>query len=251
MKNKLIIPLLLVFTSCMATQNDMLVLQSQIDDLNSNIYTLKKNQADLSLKIDDLNKNLTAFSENTLGLSTEMSKLSSKIDDYGNLTDKKINQIGKAVSQKNDKDDSYSKEADLFYKSLSLYSSKKYEQSIESFKEYILTYPKGQNIDWAYYYTAESLFEIKNYKESAIFYAKIISNFPAFEKTAYVRIKYSLSLIRLKDKTKNDEALTYLKSVERDFHGSFEAQTAKQLIEEYFPKNITKNPKTQTVKKQK
>lgn len=237
----------------MATQNDMLVLQSQIDDLNSNIYTLKKNQADLSLKIDDLNKNLTAFSDNILGLSTEMTKLSSKIDDYGNLTDKKIkiNQIGKAVSQKNDKDEPYSKEADLFYKSLLLYSSKKYEQSIDSFKEYILTYPKGQNIDWAYYYTAEALFETKNYKESAIFYAKIISNFPSFEKTAYVRIKYSLSLIGLKDKTKNDEALTYLKSVEKDFPGSFEAQIAKQLIEEYFSKNVTKKPNSQTVKKQK
>lgn len=220
----------------MATQKDMLILQSQIDDLNANIYTLKKNQADLSLKIDELNRTLTAFSENTKDLSSEMSALSKKIDEYGNLTDKKINQIGKAVSEKNERDEQYTKETTLFYKSLSLYSSKKLDQAIESFKEYILRYPKGENLDSAYFYSGEALFEIKNYKEASIFYARIIASFPSFNKMAYVRLKYAMSLIELKDKAKIDEAIVYLKSIESDFPKSPEAEMAKKLIADIYPK---------------
>lgn len=244
MNKKYLIVISFLLSSCMATQKDMLVLQSQIDDLNTNIYTLKKNQADLSLKIDDLNRNLTSFSENTKDLSIDISKLSAKIDDYGALTDKKINQIGKNATQKSEKEEEYSKECLSFYKAMSMYSSKKYEQAIELLKDYIIKYPKGENLDNAYFYLAQSLFEIENYKESGIFYAKIISGYPNFPETPYVRLKYSKSLIELNDKSKLDEAITYLKSVEKDFPTSIEAIIAKQILYEITPKKVTKNTQT-------
>lgn len=232
MRKNLVVIGSLFFSSCMATQKDMLILQSQIDDLNTNIYTLKKNQADLSLKIEDLNRNLTAFSENSKDLNIEINKLSSKIEDMGTVTDKKINQLGKAVNQKSEKEEEYYRETSFFYKALSFYSSQRYEPAIESFKEYILKFPKGDNIDQAYFYAAESLFEIKNYKEAAIFYAKLISGYPNFAKTAYVRLKYSKALLELNDKNKIDEAITYLKSVEKEFPNTVEAVTAKEILSE-------------------
>lgn len=242
---KKIIPLIsaIFLSSCMATQKDMLILQSQIDDLNTNIYTLKKNQADLSIKIDELNRNLTAFSENTKDLNVEMGKLSSKIDDIQSTTDRKITQIGKAVTQRSESETDYLKETSLFYRALSLYSSQKYEQAVDVFKDYILKFPKGENLDQAYFYIAQSLFELKNYKDAAIFYARIIASYPKFSKTAYVRLNYSRALIELKDKTKTDEAVTYLKSIEKEFPNTDEALIAKHILEEMAPKKTAVSKK--------
>lgn len=212
----------------MATQKDMIVLQSQIDDLNSNIYTLKKNQADLSLKIDNLNKNLTIFSENTKELSEGMTILLEKIDKYTETTDKKINQIGKAVIEK--QNTNTENEYTIFYKGINAYSLKKFNESVEIFGEYIKKYPKADNIDMAYYYIANSLYELKNYKEASIFYAKIIVNYPYFKEMPQVRLKYAISLINLNDKTKIDEAITYLKSIENDFPKEIEAKNAKEIL---------------------
>lgn len=222
----------------MATQQDMLILQSQIDDLNTNIYTLKKNQADLSLKIDELNRNLTSFSENSRDLNIEIKNLSSKIDDIQITTDKKITQLTKN-SQKLEKDDEQYKEMILFYKGVSLYSAQKYDLAIETFKDFILKFPKAENLNEAYFYIAESLFQVKNYKEAAIFYARIISSYPSYSKMGYVRLKYAKSLIELKDKTKHDEANTYLRSVVADFPETPEAMAAKEILNTLNPKQTT------------
>lgn len=237
MKNKILFLTSIFLSSCMATQKDMIVLQSQIDDLNSNIYTLKKNQADLSLKIDELNKNLTVFSENTKDLSTGISNLSLKIDNYTETTDKKINQIGKAVTEK--QNTNTENEYTIFYKGINAYSSKRFNDAVEIFGEYIKKYPKADNIDMAYYYIANSLYDIKNYKDASIFYAKIMVNYPQFKEMPQVRLKYAVSLINLNDKTKIDEAITYLKSIEKDFPKEIEAKNAKLILLELTQK--TKN----------
>ncbi len=245
---KKIILLTLFFSSCVATQKDMVILQSQIDDLNANIYTLKKNQADLSLKIEELNRNLIAFNENSKDLNIEITKLSNKIDEYGIQTDKKINQLDKNLSQKVVKDENRDIEKEIFYKGLSFYSSKKYIQAIESLKEYIVKFPKGENLDNAYFYLADSLFDINNFKEAAIFYAKIISLYPSFPKMAYVRLKYSLALLNLKDSSKIDEAITYLKSVIKEYPDLAEAEAAKQILSKLQKKQT--EPQNKNIKKQ-
>jgi len=236
MKKIYITPFILILSSCIATQQDMIILQSQIDDLNTNIYTLKKNQADLSLKIDELNRNLSSFTENSKDLNIEMSQLSHKIDDYINLTDKKINTVTKIVDQKieqknkDEKGKEYFKETMTFYKSLSLYTSKKYELAKEQLKEYITKFPKGENIDLAHFYMAETLYELKDFKESAIFYSKIMVNFPSFFKMDYVKLKYAKSLLQLNDSKKTDEALTYLYSILKENPNSDEAKIANEII---------------------
>jgi len=230
MKKSIFITFALTFSSCVATQQDMIILQSQIDDLNTNIYTLKKNQADLSMKIDELNRNLNSFTENSKDLNIEMTKLSSKIDEYINLTEKKINNVAKIVDEKSKNKDEQSKEAILFYKALSLYTSKRYELSINELKQYILNYPIGENIDLAHFYMAESLYEIKNFREAAIFYSKIMVNFPSFSKKEYVKLKYAKSLLEMKDVKKTDEALTYLNSIIKESPNSDEAKIAKEIV---------------------
>ncbi len=238
-----IIPLLITsfLTSCVATQKDMIILQSQIDDLNSNIYTLKKNQADLTAKIDEVNRTIISFTESSKDLSSEMSKLSSKIDEYGSITDKKINQLGKKLTSEPKDEDETAKEAKLFLKATAAYSSGKNKIAIELLKEYISKYQKNENIELAYLYLADILYSEQNFKEAAIFYAKIISEFPSFTDIDRVKLKYALCLINLNIPDKEKEAEIYLKEVEKTSKDFYVKNFSKNLLNEIFKKN--KSPK--------
>ncbi|MCX7905108.1 MAG: hypothetical protein N2446_00205 [Elusimicrobiales bacterium] len=232
----------LLFVSCIATQKDMIILQSQIDDLNSNIYTLKKNQADLMLKMDEVNRTIISFTETSKDLSSEMNKLSSKIDDYSYLTEKKINQLGKNITLPKEKDNQ-TKESKLIIKAIKYFASGKIKLAKESFKEYLSLYPKGENIELAYFYLAEICYLEKEFKEAAILYAKLITETPILINIEYIKMKYALSLIEMKDDTKEKEAILYLKDLEKNSKDSYIHTTAKSILNEISKKNIQKKSK--------
>ncbi len=221
---------LLTLAGCMATQNDMLLLQSQIDDLNANLSTMQKNQADLALKIDNLNASLNASSENMKDLSSDIGKLSAKIDEYGSLTDKKINYIGQTVKKQQEDVEKTILPAKLYSSAVAAYSSSNKDEALKLFAEYLAKYPGYENADNAYYYSGEILFEKKNYEEAAIFYAKILEKYPNYLKTPSVRLKYAQSLLALKNDEKKKEALRYLKSILKDFPTGAEAKIAKDML---------------------
>lgn len=233
MKRLLVFPLFLL-TSCVATQKDMIILQSQIDDLNTNIYTLKKNQADLTAKIDELNRTLISFTETSKDLSTEMSKLSSRIEQYGEVTEKKITQIGKNLTQNipQPQEDEFSKQSKLFFKAIKAYSVGKTKAAKELFKEYLASYPKDENIDLVYFYLAEILFVERDFKEAAILYAKIISEFPSISNIDYVKLRYVLALREMKEPSKEREIISYLKDLQRNAKDSYIQNISKALLNE-------------------
>lgn len=239
MKNILLV-CFISLVSCVATQKDMIILQSQLDDLNSNIFTLKKNQADLTLKIEELNRTIIAFSETSKDLSSEMNKLSQKIEDYNLTTEKKITQIGKSIPLQKEEDESL-KEARLFYKISNAFSSGKPKLVKDLAKEYLTTYSKGENKEMVYFYLAEILYLEDEFKESSIFYAKIITETPSFPNIDYVKLKYALSLLNLKDSTKEKEALIYLKDLEKNSKDNIIKITAKNLIHEISRKTQKKS----------
>lgn len=221
---------ILTMAGCMATQNDMLLLQSQIDDLNSNLSTMQKNQADLALKIDNLNASLNASSENMKDLSLDISKLSAKIDEYGSLTDRKINYIGQTVKKQQEDVEKAILPSKLYSSAVYAYSSSNKDEALRLFTEYLAKYPEYENADNAYYYSGEILFEKKNYEEAAIFYAKILEKYPNYLKTPSVRLKYAQSLLAMKNEEKKKEAIRYLKSLVKDFPTGEESRIAKDLL---------------------
>ena len=231
MKKLYLLAPVILLSGCMATQNDMLLLQSQIDDLNANLSTMQKNQADLSIKIDNLNSSLNAFSENMKDLSSDINRLSGKIDDYGNLTDKKINVIGQSIKKQQEDVEKSLLPARIYSQAMSNYSAKKYDAAVENFKTYITRYPDAENLANAYFYMAESLYEKKNYPEAGIFYAKILDKHPDYSKTPSVRFKYAMCLLNLNDPAKKEEALRYFKSIVKDFPGSLEAKASRERLQ--------------------
>lgn len=237
---KIILLSTFILNSCVATQKDMIILQSQIDDLNANIYTLKKNQADLTAKIDELNRTINSFTETSKDLSTEMNKLSIKIDQYGEITEKKITQIGKNIIPT---EDETTKQAKLFLKAINAYSAGKNKVAKELFKEYIAAYPKAENIELVYLYIAEILFSEKDFKEAAIFYAKIISEFPLTSNIDYIKLRYTSSLIEMKDPSKEKEIISYLKDLEKNAKDHYIQQISKNMLNEISKKNSDKKHK--------
>lgn len=237
---KKIIFLLFTLTSCVATQKDMIILQSQIDDLNTNIYTLKKNQADLTSKIDEVNRTIIAFTETSKDLSSEMNKLSQKIDDYGLTTEKKITQITKTIPSQKEEDES-TKEAKLFFKISNAFSSGKPKLVKDLSREYLKLYPNGENKEMVYFYLAEILYLDDEFKESSIFYAKIITEAPSFSSIDYVKLKYSVSLLNLKDPSKEKEALLYLRELEKNSKDNMIRLNAKNIIHEISKKTQKKS----------
>ncbi|MGC8867075.1 MAG: tetratricopeptide repeat protein [Elusimicrobiales bacterium] len=230
-------------TSCIATEKDMIILQSQIDDLNSNIYTLKKNQADLMSKIDEVNRTIISFTETSKDLSSEMSNLSSKIDEYNSITDRKINQLGKSIITSTKEDDEASKEAKLFLRAANAYSSGRNKLAIDLLKEYISKYPKSNNIDLAYSYLADILYSEQNFREAAIFYAKIISEFPSFIDIDKIKLRYAICLLNMNDPAKEKEIEQYLKELERSSKDLYIKNLSKNLLNE-ISKKTKKNIKT-------
>lgn len=233
-----------ILTSCMATQKDMIILQSQIDDLNSNIFTLKKNQADLTSKIDDLNRTLISFTENSKDLSSEMNKLSVKIEEYGNMTDKKINQIGKNLASTSKEEDEPTKQSKHFTKALNAYSSGKLKMAKELFRDYISLYPRAENIDSAYFYLAETLYSEDNFREAAILYAKIISEYPSFYIIEHIKFKYALSLIEMNDPSKIKEAENYLEDLIKNSKDKYLIKSAKSILNDLSSKKQIYNKKS-------
>lgn len=230
MKNLFLFSSCILLSGCMATQNDMLLLQSQIDDLNANLSTMQRNQADLALKIDNLNASLNASAENMKDLSSDINKLSAKIDEYGAMTDKKINYIGQTVKKQQEDVEKTIMPSKLYSSAVATYSSGKHLEALKLFAEYLAKYPEGENADNAYFYSAEILFSQKNYEESAVFYAKILEKYPNYIRTPAVRLKYSQCLLSLKNEEKKKEAIRYLKSILKDFPSGHEAKIAREIL---------------------
>lgn len=230
MRKLLLLSACFSMAGCMATQNDMLLLQSQIDDLNANLSTMQKNQADLALKIDNLNASLNSTAENMKDLSSDINKLSAKIDDYGTMTDKKINYIGQSVKKQQEDVEKAILPSRLYSSAVANYSSGKMDESLKLFAEYLAKYPEQENADNAYFYSGEILFEKKNYEEAAIFYARILEKYPNYLKTPAVRLKYANCLLSMKNEEKKKEAIKYLRSIVKDFPSGAEARSAREIL---------------------
>src|SRR3989344_4646181 len=85
-------------SGCLATQQDMVDLENQTDELKKTISSMQANQADLSVQMKQLHDDLSAFTETIKESQGEMSKLSSKLDDMGANVANKVADIGSSLS---------------------------------------------------------------------------------------------------------------------------------------------------------
>lgn len=260
----LVLPLGLA--GCVATQRDVLEVQTQMDDLTEkigalqkDINSLQKNQADLASKMDEVNSNMTALNENLADSRTRMTQLGSKIDDLGTGISAKVDTMGesltKATAVARDEaikaaqgagqeaalqalKEAEAKEAKkgasptkVYREAYGQFVKKNYDLASTGFATYLERYPKGEMADLSTFYLGECRYAKKDYEGAAAQYASVLENFKKSDLTPSARLKYSLTLMALKPK--DPEAKRYLESIVSDFPKSAEAKTAKKHLESW------------------
>lgn len=228
----------LALGGCVATQRDVLDLESQTDELKTQVTDLKKtissmqaNQADLSVQMKQLHEDLTAYTESIKENEAAMAKLSSKLDDMGASVEQKVASIGTTLTAQQAKSLEEQKEAakaanptDLFNTADVRLGVKDYALAARGFEDYVAKYPKGALVDVATFKLGQAYFGQKKWEAAGKQFAIVLEKYPKSQMTASSRLYYGLSLVRMKKNL--DEARQYLESVTVDFPKSPEAKAA-------------------------
>ncbi len=224
----------LLLQGCIATQRDMLQMQSQMDDLNMNLSTMQKNQADLAVKIDSLSRDLNVFSENIKGVSSQMERLTARLDQMESGLDKRVNAIGKTIQKQQEQVESALLPSKLYNDSYAAFSAKNYDNAAAGFKSYISKYPSGEMAEVACFYLGESHYQKGAWQDAALAYATLLDKYPSSSKAPAARLKYAQSILKF-PQDKKAEAVSFLESVVKDFPGSPEAKTAAEQLSKLKP----------------
>ncbi|PIU17644.1 MAG: hypothetical protein COT18_12950 [Elusimicrobia bacterium CG08_land_8_20_14_0_20_59_10] len=238
----LLIPACLLASGCVATQQDMLQMQSQMDDLNNNLSTMQKNQAELAVKMDELSRNLNAFSENMKDISTQMGRLSDRLNGLDSSMNKRVNAIGRTIKKQQDEVNTTLLPAKLYNDAYNAYLNNNFDSAADGFKTYLEKFPEGELATPAYFYLGESLYVKERWQDAAVAYAHMLEKYPKSSRVPAARLKYAMTLLKLPG-DKKSEALKYLRSVLQDFPKSPEAATAKDHIDRLSPPPGKANPR--------
>ena len=214
---------------CVATQQDMLQMQSQMDDLNTNINNMQKNQADLAVKIDSLSLTLNAFSETIKDITVQMTRLSGRLDEQDVMMSKRVNAIGASIKKQQEDVESALLPAKLYNDAYNAFLNNNFDGAGTGFKAYLSKFPAGDQAENAYYYLGESLYLKEKWQDAALSYALVLDKFPRSSRIPAARLKYALSILKFPE-DKKAEALKYLESITRDYPKSQEAATARVYI---------------------
>ena len=236
---------------CVATQQDMLQMQSQMDDLNANISSMQKNQADLAVKIDSLSGNLNAFDETIKDMTAQMERLSGRLGELDAMMNKRVNAIGATIKKQQENVEAALLPGKLYSDAYGSFLNNKFPDAVKGFKSYLAKFPGGDKAENSYFYMGEAFYLQERWQDSAYSYAIFMKKFPRSRRMPAARLKYALSILKLPG-DKKPEAVKYLKSISRDFPKSQEASTAKSYLAKLQPakkkKARAKSSKSETKK---
>lgn len=230
----LLAPACLLAAGCVATQQDMLQMQSQMDDLNNSLANMQKNQAELAVKMEDLSRNLNSSSESMKDISVQMDRLTARLDEIDTSMNKRVNAIGQTIKKQQEEVETALLPAKIYNDAYSAFLNNNFDGAADGFKTYLSKFPSGEMAENSYFYLGESLYLKERWQDGALAYANVLEKFPKSGKVPAARLKYALALLKLGD-DKKPEALRYLQSVVKDFPASQEAKTAKDHLNRLNP----------------
>jgi len=240
--------LLVPIWGCVATQQDMLQMQSQMDDLNNNLNNMQKNQADLAVKIDRLSTDLNVFSEDIKDLFPAMDRLSLRLDDLDAMFNKRVNAIGATIKNQQKVVEKTLLPAKLYNDAYNAFLNNNFDAAGSGFKAYLAKFPSGDMAESSYFHLGESLYLRERWQDAALSYATVLDKYPKSPRIPSVRLKYALSILKFPE-DKKPEALKYLESIVRNYPKSPEARTAKDYIAKLkSPKKKSPKPRHKTMR---
>ena len=244
----------LFLSGCLATQQDVQNLESQVDELKGQLANLNKpvsdlqaNQADLSSQMSQLHDDLKSFTATIQDSQAQMTRLSAKLDDMdaqvatmGAQVTTKVASIGsaltseQALSVKEQKEALAKQEAALLNQTspTALFDAANARLAVESyglaakgFSQYLKEFPNGALADIVLYKLGEAYYGMGDWKDAGEQFALVLEKYPKNDLTASSRLMYALCLIHMEKNLK--EAQEYLESILSDFPDRPEANAAK------------------------
>ncbi len=241
-------------SGCLATQQDVVGLsqqsddlKSQIDGLNKTVASMQANQADLSAQIQQLREDLSAYSETVKASQGDMGQLAAKLDQLGAQISGKMNQLGdslsaaqlaqqKGLAEQRAEIDAQGRETaatELFVTSQNRLQAKDYAQAAAGFEHYLKRFPNGALGDVTLYDLGLSYYGLKRWEQAGREFALILEKYPKSGQTPGARLHYARCLLKLGKG--RDEATAYLKSIKTDFPKTPEAAEAAAELRELKP----------------
>lgn len=248
---------LFLFASCVATQQDILALNRQIQTLSSQINKLegvREKQADLGVEIDSLRQEAQRLSgvleesqhlikhtveRDTLELDTLITRLAglekSVTQLYQHLDLKPLTESrqplatgpketsGRTPPPQAKDETSDLPEKTLYEETLAAYQDGKYQDAITGFKNLIINYPASSLADNAQFWIGESYMAQKKYELAIRAYHEVITKYPNGNKVPNAMLKQALAFIEARDDV---AAKILLKKLMKNYPDSDEAKLA-------------------------
>ncbi|MBI4370886.1 MAG: tetratricopeptide repeat protein [Elusimicrobia bacterium] len=246
----------LSLSGCIATQQDILGLAQQADnlkdqvaDLKTTVSSLQANQADLAVQIKQLRGDLSAYTENVRSLQGDIGALSAKLDELGSRIAGKVTLLGQTLSQAQQKNLAEEKAVldaqraaldaqkaaleaqkretaatQTFLTAEKRLQAKDYAQAAAAFEDYLQRFGGGSLADLAAYDLGLSYYGLKEWEKAGRQFALVLDRYPKSGRTPGARLHYALCLLKLRKDT--SETRAYLESLLADFPKSPEAAAA-------------------------
>ncbi len=253
----------LFFSSCVATQQDMLTLNRQIQTLSSQIYKLeavREKQADVGAELDSIRQELQSLSgaleenqrlvkhaverdtieQDTLnarlvGLEKKVTQLYKHLNLDPRLETQRQTPIEvppKAVVVATPQppaleEESALPEKILYEEILAAYRVGKYNDAIAGCNRLIKNYPKSNLADNAQFWIGETYMALGKYEQAIHAYNEVITKYPEGNKVPNAMLKQALAFIEEKD---NVAAKIVLKNLQKKYPASDEAKLAEAKL---------------------
>lgn len=231
---------------CLATDQHIRDLQYQLNSFNASIQQMQKNQAEINSKMDELSRSLQAHSENLKDFDAQITRLGTKIDDLDSLVSARMQALGQTITKQQQEEQEQRRASEaamlpskIFSESSSHLLKKNYAMAAQGFRLYLDKFPNGALAENAYYNLGEAYAGLEQWQEAAVSYATLLSKYKASQFTPAARLQYAQTLLKLPDDHKG-EAISYLKSIPKEYPSSPQAVLAQNLLKSLEPKPAKK-----------
>ncbi|MDD5688563.1 MAG: tol-pal system protein YbgF [Elusimicrobia bacterium] len=224
--------LCLFLSGCVATQKDMVGLQSDIVTLQNQLSDMQKNQADLSVQIDELNSNIKMLDGKIDETNEKFLIFGQKLDDTNVDFTNKLSLLSDKVTKKIE--DSKPTPTQIYGAAYTDYTMKNYDLAVSGFQEYIQQYPNGTLTANAYFWIGVCFYDKEDYDKAIENFDKIITDYPSFEKVPTSKLKKANALLKLK---KEPQAIQIFEDIVKNNPKTPEARQSSNYL------SGLKNPK--------
>lgn len=209
-----------ILQSLQSLQREVSELRGDVEVMSFELGKLKKQQKDIYLDLDQRIQQTDQSISNLQSVPPPVMGFGA----VGEAPVTGVNGAGEGVGEVQET----LGEQESYQAALTLLKSGRYEDAIQSYQVFLITYPDSSFADNAQYWMAEAYYVLKNFQSSIVQFQKVISAYPDSRKVPDAYLKMGFAYYELKEWTKAQSAL---EKVITDYSSSTAARLAQRRIQ--------------------